>query len=193
MANTFTQIHIHAIYAVQNRMSLIQKSWQERLYEYIIAIIQKHGHKVLSIGGMPDHIHILFGFRPTQALSNLMQEVKRDSSEWINQQRLVAGRFSWQEGYSAFSYSKSQVSTVAEYIEMQEEHHTKTTFIDEYKTFLEKFDLKYDERYIFQPVDGWFGRIPTECDGFLGEAVSTERCIPNGMRPRNSIVKNTRL
>ena len=96
MANTFTQIHIHAIFAVQNRMSLIQKSCQERLYEYIIAIIQKHGHKVLSIGGMPDHIHILFGFRPTQALSSLMQEVKRDSSEWINQQRLVTGRFVWQ-------------------------------------------------------------------------------------------------
>ncbi|GHT63458.1 hypothetical protein FACS189451_10230 [Bacteroidia bacterium] len=88
MANTFTQIHIHTVFAVQNRMSLINKSWQERLYKYIIAIIQKHGHKVLSIGGMPDHVHILFGFRPTQALSNLIQEVKRDSSEWINQNRL---------------------------------------------------------------------------------------------------------
>jgi len=153
MANTFTQIHIHAIFAVQNRMSLIQKSWQKRLYEYIIAIIQKHGHKVLAIGGMPDHVHFLFGFRPTQTLSNLIQEVKRDSSEWINQQRLVMGRFSWQEGYSAFSYSKSQVPTIVKYIATQEEHHAKTAFIDEYKTFLEKFELEYDERYIFQPVD----------------------------------------
>jgi REP element-mobilizing transposase RayT len=82
MANTYTQIHIHAVFAVQNRTSLIQKSRQRRLYEYMIAIIQKHEHKVLSIGGMPDHVHILFGFRPTQALSNLIQEVKRDSSEW---------------------------------------------------------------------------------------------------------------
>ena len=153
MANTYTQIHIHVVFAVQNRMSLIQQSWNERLYQYMIAIIQKHGHKVLAIGGMPDHIHILFGFRPTQTLSDLMQEVKRDSSMWINQQRLVAGKFSWQEGYSAFSYSKSHVSQVVKYIETQTEHHTKTTFIDEYKTFLEKFGLEYDEQYIFKPVD----------------------------------------
>jgi len=153
MANTFTQIHIHAIFAVQNRMSLIEKSWKERLYEYIIAIIQKHGHKVLTIGGMPDHIHILFGFRPTQALSSLMQEVKRDSSEWINRQRLVLGRFSWQGGYSAFSYGKSQVPTIAKYIATQEEHHAKTTFIDEYKTLLNRFEVEYDERYIFHPVE----------------------------------------
>ena len=152
MANTFTQIHIHAIFAVQNRMSLIQKSWKERLYQYMIAIIQKHGHKVLSIGGMPDHIHLLFGFRPTQALSSLMQEVKRDSSEWINQQSLTMGRFLWQEGYSAFSYSKSQVSTVVNYIETQEEHHHKQNFVDECKTFLDRFEVEYDERYLFQAV-----------------------------------------
>jgi REP element-mobilizing transposase RayT len=153
MANTFTQIHIHVVFAVQNRMSLIQKAWQEQLYKYIITIIQKHGHKVLSIGGMPDHVHVLFGFRPTQALSHLIQEVKRDSSEWINQQQLTMGRFSWQEGYAAFSYSKSHVDAVAKYIEAQEEHHQKKTFIDEYKTFLEKFGLEYDERYIFKPIE----------------------------------------
>jgi REP element-mobilizing transposase RayT len=153
MANTFTQIHIHVIFAVQNRMSLIQKAWQDQLYKYIITIIQKNGHKVLSIGGMPDHVHILFGFRPTQALSHLIQEVKRDSSEWINQQHLTMGRFSWQEGYSAFSYSKSQVDTVVKYIESQEEHHQKKTFTDEYKTFLEKFGLEYDERYIFNAIE----------------------------------------
>ncbi|MDR0546343.1 MAG: IS200/IS605 family transposase [Dysgonamonadaceae bacterium] len=153
MANTFTQIHIHTVFAVQNRMSLINKSWQERLYQYIIAIIQKRGHKVLAIGGMSDHVHILFGFRPTQTLSNLIQEVKRDSSEWINQQRLVLGRFSWQEGYGAFSYSKSHILQVAQYIETQEEHHQKRTFLDEYKKILKDFDLEYDERYIFKPVE----------------------------------------
>ena len=153
MANTFTQIHIHAIFAVQNRMSLIDKSLQDRLYKYIIAIIQKNGHKVLSIGGMPDHVHILFGFRPIQALSNLMLEVKRDSSEWINEERLVMGRFSWQEGYGAFSYSKSHISHVAKYIENQEEHHKKRTFIVEYKKILENFDIKYDEQYIFKPIE----------------------------------------
>jgi len=155
MANTFTQIHIHAVFAVQNRISLINQSWQDRLYKYIIAIIQKHGHKVLSIGGMPDHIHILFGFRPTQALSELIQEVKRDSSEWINKEKLVRGRFSWQEGYGAFSYSKSHISKVANYIETQEKHHKKRSFLEEYKKILQDFDLEYDERYIFTPIENF--------------------------------------
>ncbi|GHT43289.1 transposase [Bacteroidia bacterium] len=153
MANTFTQIHIHTVFAVQNRGSLINKSWQERLYKYIIAIMQKHGHKVLSIGGMPDHVHILFGFRPTQALSNLIQEVKRDSSEWITKEKLVRGQFSWQEGYGAFSYSKSHISQVASYIENQEEHHKKKTFLDEYRKILDDFELEYDERYVFKPIE----------------------------------------
>ena len=153
MANTYTQIHIHVVFAVQNRVSLIQRTWQTQLYNYIITIIQKYGHKVLSIGGMSDHIHILFGFRPTQALSNLIQEVKRDSSEWINRQCLTMGRFSWQEGYCAFSYSKSHIMQVAKYIERQEEHHKKKTFIDEYKQILKDFDLEYDEKYIFKPIE----------------------------------------
>ena len=153
MANTYTQIHIHAVFAVQNRTSLINKSWQERLYKYIVAIIQKRGHKVLSIGGMPDHVHILFGFRPTQALSNLMLEVKRDTSEWINKEKLITGRFSWQEGYGAFSYGKSQIPTIANYIETQEKHHKKNTFREEYLEFLKKFDVEYDERYIFNDID----------------------------------------
>ncbi|MCL2760590.1 MAG: IS200/IS605 family transposase [Desulfuromonadales bacterium] len=153
MANTFTQIHIHAVFAVQNRISLINKSWQERLYKYIISIIQKHGHKVLSIGGMPDHIHILFGFRPTQSLSALIQEVKRDSSEWINKEKLAMGRFSWQEGYGAFSYSKSHIAQVANYIENQEEHHKKKSFLEEYIKILKDFDLEYNERYIFKPIE----------------------------------------
>ncbi|MEO0311857.1 MAG: hypothetical protein RIQ89_1514 [Bacteroidota bacterium] len=153
MANTYTQIHIHAIFAVRNRVACIDKSWQERLYLYIIAIIQKHGHKVLSIGGMPDHIHILFGFRPTQALSTLMQEVKRDSSEWINQEKLTIGKFSWQEGYGAFSYAKSQIQNVCHYIATQEQHHQKKTFREEYLDILQKFEIDYNENYIFSDVE----------------------------------------
>jgi len=153
MANTFTQIHIHVVFAVQNRISLIEKSWQERLYNYIIAIMQKNEHKIISIGGMPDHIHILFGFRPTQALSALIQEVKRDSSEWINKEKLTKGRFSWQEGYAAFSYSKSHVSQVIKYIETQENHHKKRSFIEEFTKILRDFDLEYDERFIFKPIE----------------------------------------
>ena len=117
MANTFTQIHIHAVFAVQNRTSLISNTWEERLYQYITGIIQNNNHKLLVINGMPDHIHILFGMRPTQSLSGLMQDIKGASSHWINENKFVTGRFSWQEGFGAFSYSKSQLSTVANYIE----------------------------------------------------------------------------
>ena len=153
MANTYTQIHIHTVFAVQNRLSLIKTDWQDRLYQYIIAIIQNQGHKVLSIGGVSDHIHILFGFRPTQSLSELMQNVKRDSSAWIYKEKLVVGKFSWQEGYGAFSYSKSQIPQVIKYIENQEIHHKKRTFVEEYRKILDDFGLEYDERYIFKTIE----------------------------------------
>ena len=153
MANTYTQIHIHAVFSVQNRISLIQKKWQDRLYQYMIAIIQNHGHKVLSIGGMPDHIHILFGFRPAQSLSDLIQNVKRDSSAWVNKEKLAVRRFSWQEGYGAFSYSKSQIPRVAKYIENQEKHHTNRSFLEEYKKILIDFGLEYNEKYIFKRIE----------------------------------------
>ena len=128
MANTYTQIHIQAVFAVQNRACVIRKAWKEDLYKYMTGIIQNHGHKVLAINGMPDHVHILFGMRPTQSLSELMQDVKGDSSKWINQNRLVKGKFSWQEGYGAFSYSKSHVDRVIKYILNQEKHHIRKTF-----------------------------------------------------------------
>jgi REP element-mobilizing transposase RayT len=153
MANTFTQIHIHAIFAVQNRISIISKTWEDRLYQYITGIIQNQNHKLLSINGMPDHIHILFGMRPTQSLSDLMQDIKGDSSRWINENKFVPGKFSWQEGYGAFSYSKSQLSAVADYIENQKQHHKKKTFLEEYKKILNDFKIEYDERYIFQAVE----------------------------------------
>jgi len=152
MANTYTQIHIHTVFAVADRMSLIKVEWQDQLYMYITTIIQKHGHKVLAIGGMPDHVHILFGFRPTQTLSSLMQEVKRDSSEWINKKKLTPGRFSWQGGYGAFSYSRSHIPSVVKYIMTQESHHKDKSFIMEYKEILEKFTVEYDNNYIFLPV-----------------------------------------
>ena len=152
MPNTYTQIHIHVVFSIRNRDSLIDKSWQKNLYKYLITIIQKHDHKVLSIGGMPDHVHILFGLRPTQSLSALMQEIKRDSSEWINKNKFVSGRFSWQEGYGAFSYSKSQLSKVINYIQMQETHHAKRSFLEEYKKILEDFGIEYDQQYIFEEI-----------------------------------------
>jgi REP element-mobilizing transposase RayT len=152
MSQTYTQIHIHAVFAVQNRASLINKEWRGQLYNYIIAIIQKHKHKVLSIGGTDDHIHILLGLRPAQSLSNLMMEVKRDSAEWINKNRLTFGHFGWQEGFGAFSYSKLQIADVAKYIENQEKHHEKRSFVEEYKKILDELGIEYDERYIFHDV-----------------------------------------
>ena len=133
MANTFTQIHIHAVFAVQNRQSLIKALWKDEMYKYITGIINNQGHKLLIINGMPDHLHLLFDMRPIQSLSDLMQDIKGSSSAWINKKKLIKTKFSWQEGYGAFSYSKSQLPQVIHYIDKQEEHHKKRTFIEEYK------------------------------------------------------------
>lgn len=116
-------------------------------------IIQNNGHKLLNINGMPDHVHILIGFRTTQALSELVQVVKRDSSKWINENKFVRGKFSWQEGFAAFSYSHSHLSNVIAYIKNQEEHHKQQSFIEEYKAFLEKFEIEFDEKYIFKEIE----------------------------------------
>ena len=152
MADTYTQIHIHAIFAVKNRQSLITEDFQDRLFKYIISIFHNNGHKVLSINGMPDHIHILFGLKPTQSLSKLIQEVKRDSSEWVNKNHLVRKKFAWQSGYGAFSYSKSQLTIVSRYILNQKKHHQKKSFIDEYSKILQNLGIEYDARGIFTEV-----------------------------------------
>ncbi len=152
MANTYSQIHIHTVFAVQDRQSLIHKEWQEDLYQYISGIVRHNNHKMLQINGMPDHIHILIGMRPQQSLSDLMKLVKGKSSEWVNQKKLSKHRFSWQAGYGAFSYAKSQVPKVIRYIQNQELHHRKKTFTEEYLDFLNAFKIDYDDRYVFKPV-----------------------------------------
>ncbi|GAB1430722.1 hypothetical protein MASR2M18_15560 [Ignavibacteria bacterium] len=153
MANIYTQIHIQSVFTVQNRDCIIHKSWKDELYKYITSIIQNHNHKVLAVNGMPDHIHIFFGMRPTQSTAELMQDIKADSPKWINQRKLIKTKFSWQEGYGAFSYSKSQVNNVISYIRNQEEHHRKKTFLEEYQELLEKFEVDYAEQYIFKPIE----------------------------------------
>jgi len=112
--------------------------------------VQNHKHKMLSINGMPDHVHFLIGFHTTQSVADLMQDVKADSSQWINENKLTTSRFEWQSGYGVFSYSKSQVPAVINYIQNQKQHHYKKTFLEEYKLFLDKFKVEYDERYIFK-------------------------------------------
>ena len=153
MSNTYTQIHIQCVFAVKYRDAVIDNSWKERLHKYIIAIINNNGHKLLSINSMPDHLHLFFGMRASQSLSDLMRLVKGDSSEWINNQKLVRGKFRWQEGYGAFSYSKSHVDAVIKYIINQEEHHRKQTFMDEYKEMLKKFNVDYNDQYIFKELE----------------------------------------
>jgi putative transposase len=153
MANTYTQIHIQAIFAVKKRTGLIQSEWKNQLYKYITGIIQTNKHKLLAINGRPDHLHVFFGMRPDQSLSDLMQDIKGSSSKWINDKQFIKDHFEWQGGYGAFSYSKSQVSNVIAYIQNQEIHHRKTTFLDEYEEFLKKFEIDYDEKYIFRPLE----------------------------------------
>lgn len=153
MANTYTQIYIQYVFAVQNRISLIHESWQTDLYKYISGIIGQHEHKMFSINGMADHVHILVSMNPKQAPSDLMFHIKRSSSLWINDKKLCPGRFSWQDGFGAFSYGKSQIPMIARYIENQQQHHKKQTFIDEYIDFLKAFEIEYDDRYIYKPIE----------------------------------------
>ena len=154
MANTYTQLYIHLVFAVKYRMGLITDKWKQQLYEYIVALAKNRKHRIYAINGMSDHIHILVSMSPAQSLSDFVQEIKRASSMWINDNRFVPGKFEWQEGYGAFSYGQSQIGVVVNYIKNQEEHHKKHTFKDEYKAFLKAFNISFDEHYIFNdPID----------------------------------------
>ncbi len=152
MANTYTQIHIQTVFTVQNRDCIITENWEEELYKYISGIVRNNKHKLLAINGMSDHIHLLFGLRPIQSLADLMQDIKGSSSKWINERKFVRGKFSWQEGYGGFSYSKADVPRVISYINNQKVHHKKQSFLSEYHELLKEFDITYDDKYIFKPV-----------------------------------------
>src|SRR6478609_9620803 len=125
MSNTYTQIYIHYVFAVKFRHAMISPDWDDRLRHYITAIVQNNGHKMIAINNMADHLHLFIGLNTEQSLSRLMQQVKGDSSEWINKERLTPQKFYWQAGYGAFSYARSQITSVASYIENQQEHHRK--------------------------------------------------------------------
>jgi len=148
MANTFTQIYLHLIFAVQNRASLIQPEWKDELYKYITGIIQNNGHKLIAINGTPNHLHIAVGYKPHQLIPDLLQDIKGSSSKWINQKKFRKDKFNWQEGYGAFSFSHSQIDRIVKYLNNQEHHHKKKTFREEYIQLLKKYDILYDEKYI---------------------------------------------
>jgi putative transposase len=152
MANTYTQIYIQVVFAVEARQNLIRSDRKEELQKYISGIVTRQGQKLLAVHCMPDHTHVLIGLKPNMALSDLVGDIKTGSSNHINERKWVPGRFSWQEGFGAFSYSHSQLSVVIRYIQNQERHHAKKTFREEYLSILEKFDVPHDERYIFKEI-----------------------------------------
>ena len=150
MANTYTQISIHGIFAVKGRENVIAKAWRDDLHRYISGILKEIDLRPLAVGGWLDHVHVFFGMPPTECVSKAMQVVKANSSKWINEQQFVKGKFQWQEGFGAFSYARSQRDTVMNYIMKQEEHHRKSTFRDEYMELCREFDIEYYEKYLFE-------------------------------------------
>ena len=153
MANTYTQIYVHVVFAVEGRQNLIQPEHNDELQKYITGIVSAQKHKLIAINNMPDHLHLLVGLRPDAALSDLVRDIKANSSRFISEKRWVPGRFSWQEGFGAFSYSRSQLGTVIRYIENQQKHHAKKSFREEYTELLERFGVVFDRRYIFKTLD----------------------------------------
>jgi REP-associated tyrosine transposase len=153
MANTYSQIYIQIVFAVESRQNLIDPKHNDELQKYITGIVTAQRHKLIEINNMPDHVHLLIGQRPDSALSDLVGDIKSGSTNFINRRRWVRGRFNWQEGFGAFSYSRSQLDTVVRYIKNQQRHHRTRSFRDEYVTLLDKFDVPYDERYIFKSIE----------------------------------------
>jgi putative transposase len=153
MAGTYSQIYIQIVFAVKNRQSLIHADWEEELYKYITGIVTNKGQKLLAINGIPDHIHILIGMKPTCCLSDLVREIKKASNEFVREKRFTNYKFQWQEGFGAFSYSHSSLDNVIRYIQNQKEHHRKKTFREEYKEFLELFQIEFKDEYLFEWID----------------------------------------
>lgn len=152
MSSPYYQIYMQIVFAVKGRYSLIHHSWEEELFKYITGIVQNKDQKMLEINGMPDHIHFLIGMRPSCRLSDLVREVKKSSNEFIKERKFCKG-FYWQDGYGAFSYSHSHRTNVINYIKGQKEHHKKQSFKEEYLGLLNKFEIAYEEPYLFEFLD----------------------------------------
>lgn len=153
MAGTFSQIYIQAVFAVKGRENCIKKEWKDDLYRYIAGIVKNKGQKSIIVNGMPDHIHAFIGLRPAMSVSDLIRDMKNNSTNFINDNKLIKGKFSWQEGFGAFSYGHSQLDKVYNYILNQEKHHKTRTFREEYLELLNKFNVVHDEKYLFDWID----------------------------------------
>jgi putative transposase len=150
MANSYTQIHIQAVFAVKYREGLLHREWRDELLMYLNGTMRNLNHKVLALNGVEDHVHIFFGMNPDVSVSKTLQIVKGESSEWINKRKFCRHHFEWQSGYGAFSYRKSDVPEIIKYVRNQAEHHKHVSFIEEYKALLTEFDVQFDERYILK-------------------------------------------
>lgn len=153
MVDTYTQLYVHVVFAVKYRQAALSKEWDERLRQYITGIVQNNRHKLIAINNMPDHLHLFVGLNPAQSISALMQQMKGDSSEWINKEKLTSHQFRWQEGYGAFSYARSQMDTVVKYIQNQQIHHKKKKFLVEYREMLDRFGVIYDQSRVFSEME----------------------------------------
>ena len=154
MSDTYSQIYIQTVFAVQNRKALIQPTWEHELFKYITGIVQKKGQKMLAINGTSNHIHFFIGMKPTCCLSDLIREIKKSSGVFISEKKFTPFKFQWQEGFGAFSYSHSQLTNVIQYIENQKEHHQKRSFKEEYLTLLNTFEIEFKNEYLFEWIEG---------------------------------------
>ena len=150
MANTYSEITIQIIFAVKFREALIAESFRDELHKYITGIVTNQGQKMLIINSVPDHIHILIGLSPSRKISDLVREIKSESSLFINKRNFSSKRFYWQNGYGAFSYSISQRPRVIDYIKNQQLHHSKISFKNEYIRFLESFEIEFKAGRLFE-------------------------------------------
>ena len=160
MPNTYTQLYIQFVFAVKYRECLIKKEWKDELYKYITGIVQNNKSKILAINGMPDHIHIFVGYKPTIAIPDFIKDIKLASGSWINENKIAQHRFNWQEGYGAFSYRLRDIDEICKYIQKQEEHHYKKTFSEEYTGLLNDFAVEYDDKYLFDFFDDLYSTPP---------------------------------
>ena len=149
MANTYTKIYLQLVFSPMAHENVIPVKHKEEFQKYTTGIIQKRKHKLLAINSMTDHVHIFIGYQPSQPLPDLLRDIKANSSKFINEKKWMPGKFQWQEGYGAFSYGHSQIDDVIQYINTQEEHHKKASFKEEYLKLLQKFDIEYDPKYLF--------------------------------------------
>ncbi|MFZ4544995.1 MAG: IS200/IS605 family transposase [Saprospiraceae bacterium] len=153
MKGTYSQIYVQFVFAIKGHDNCLQKTFRDQVFKYMSSIITAKGQKSIIVNGVEDHVHLFVGLEPSIAISDLVRDVKNNTSKFINEKSFVKSKFSWQEGYGAFSYSQSHIDRVYKYILNQEAVHKKQTFKEEYLDFLKKFEVQYDEKYLFDWIE----------------------------------------